>query len=935
MVKTETSNLDSFGLIVQKVDDKHHFEAKSYSDIYRMHKYWSKKPYNVISDLLRKYSQPGDIVVDPFCGSGVTIMESIKEHRKALGIDINPIAILITRETAITVESDILLLELKRIKDDLENKINELYLVKRGDFAYVMSHCLWDGERPIQIWYHKDKNILKEMPTSQDIDYANRIRYEDIKLSYPTNLLFVNSRINVNEPKPLFELFTPRNLLALSLLNKRISQIDNLEVREFFKFCLTSSMGQTTKMVFAINHRGKYNGNVRRQNSSTNLPKYDVGSWVIGYWAPKKHFEINVWDIFYRRAKKIIFTKREQVASGDVGQQVDTFEELQRGDVGTFQIINEASQTALKKIPDSSIDYVLTDPPHGDREPYLELSLMWNSWLDLTPRYQDEIVISDSKERKKGISEYLDAIEQVFQEVSRILKNGKFFTLIFNSLNDDLWSSIINISTRAGFRIENLESMNYSANSVIQDTRKMGLTRDIVMTFRKTNYNAEYREVSILSNPDEIQNAIRTVINERKTYKSDKFVFFSEVNRALMELHSFVLPSQFYLELEKVLNNTDPSEINLHVENIMQSSKNGSLDELSKLYDDNKFAKILEFSNGLRFLKLRSFSRKELMNEFVQAYHIKVNDESNAKSLFYELFNSNISESTIDQFIREQYKKLRDARRANEDNLFRELYKLKVLDWGGFRGNNVERTLVDNYIKKIWSYDELLDKIENEINPKIRGYVTSSWYNHWTSILIEDVFKDHKDILPTLGLVKKIDFFWENVPFDLKVTYFPEGYMQEIRKEKGLRPELTLLKQTARTVGIPVDNDTEEDLLDYLLTRIEECPDPRAKHFIQSLKEERNQIVSETISNPERLIKWLYENQGERRFDAANRLFLVLVDRNRLEDSWKLKRNSALWKSQITKFIDKYHNLSKGMKINFKWDGITYTTISHILFITN
>jgi len=40
------------------------------------------------------------------------------------------------------------------------------------------------------------------------------------------------------------------------------------------------------------------------------------------------------------------------------------------------------------------------------------------------------------------------------------------------------------------------------------------------------------------------------------------------------------------------------------------------------------------------------------------------------------------------------------------------------------------------------------------------------------------MFKDHEDILPAVGLVKKVDFFWNNFPFDLKVTYFPDGFMK-------------------------------------------------------------------------------------------------------------------------------------------------------------
>ncbi|MFM6785038.1 MAG: hypothetical protein ACKPKU_28635, partial [Dolichospermum sp.] len=55
-------------------------------------------------------------------------------------------------------------------------------------------------------------------------------------------------------------------------------------------------------------------------------------------------------------------------------------------------------------------------------------------------------------------------------------------------------------------------------------------------------------------------------------------------------------------------------------------------------------------------------------------------------------------------------------------------------------------------------------------------------------------------------------------------------------------------------------------------------------------------IINETLQQPPELLRWLYENQGSQRFDTSNRLFLVLVDSNFLEDSWKLKRDFSLLK---------------------------------------
>ena len=62
-----------------------------------MHKYFARRPYNVFSNLISYYSVPGDVVLDIFCGGGVTIFEGCKLKRNVIGVDINPLAAFITK----------------------------------------------------------------------------------------------------------------------------------------------------------------------------------------------------------------------------------------------------------------------------------------------------------------------------------------------------------------------------------------------------------------------------------------------------------------------------------------------------------------------------------------------------------------------------------------------------------------------------------------------------------------------------------------------------------------------------------------------------------------------------------------------------------------------------------------------------------------------
>ncbi len=57
----------------------HPITATKATAIYNMHTYWSKKPHDAIREYIRHYTQPGDLVLDPFCGSGSTALAALME----------------------------------------------------------------------------------------------------------------------------------------------------------------------------------------------------------------------------------------------------------------------------------------------------------------------------------------------------------------------------------------------------------------------------------------------------------------------------------------------------------------------------------------------------------------------------------------------------------------------------------------------------------------------------------------------------------------------------------------------------------------------------------------------------------------------------------------------------------------------------------------
>ena len=458
---------------------------------------------------------------------------------------------------------------------------------------------------------------------------------------------------------------------------------------------------------------------------------------------------------------------------------------------------------------------------------------------------------------------------------------------------------------------------------------------------------------------------------------------------------------------------------------------NAKFNELDEYFQENKFEELENDEHGKRFLKLRTISRKAELKEFCDLHEI---DYANiTENLFCYLFKKQtVTIVQVNEFIKNKYQAERVERRNNEAYLIDQLYRLPTFDWGGSFGNSLEKNIVDNYVKKIKSYQDIYDEIEGSIFKSLKGYTLNSWYNHWTSIIIEDIFKDHERVLPTVGLVKKIDFFINDTPFDLKVTYFPQELMNEKLRILGYERERQYLLEKCSELNIQVDENTETDFLkselaeyqqnitDFIkenrtniealkqkcrdlsitfnheqeerqlkkqllaelrcfrddiktnissnkytseLTRIKnKCEElnivvpedmsdkaleqhlynkllednsDSANEFVREFKELRRQIINEAEQNPNELKKWLYENQGEARFDASNRFFLILTDENDIYNSWTLKRSINFLKEKIDSHLNEISDNSEDLKMEFYWqkDNQTYKCKSDILFI--
>lgn len=73
-----------------------------------IHPYHAKFIPAIPIEFLEKYSKPGDVVLDPFCGSGTTLLESGLAGHESFGVDLSNIAVLISKAKVFPAKIDLL-----------------------------------------------------------------------------------------------------------------------------------------------------------------------------------------------------------------------------------------------------------------------------------------------------------------------------------------------------------------------------------------------------------------------------------------------------------------------------------------------------------------------------------------------------------------------------------------------------------------------------------------------------------------------------------------------------------------------------------------------------------------------------------------------------------------------------------------------------------
>lgn len=480
--------------------------ASPHSAIYKMHRYYARRPQSVFLKLIQHYSDAGDTIFDPFCGGGVTAVEALRSRRRIVAVDLNPLATWITRVEVEAADTDILKDVFEKWLATVGKKVDKFYEARCGHCAAVTAaqwfewsnvivcpHCSEDiilsgakkkgpgqfecptktcrarlepskcTRRPDQlvgVVTHCPECGIDERREAADEDKANAYRIEssESKVIRKEKLLVPDDEFpdmdrarddNVfgKGIKCFKDLMSPRQRISMAIIKKGIPDISD-HAAEYTAIWLlfSSTLRFTNKFVF------------QSDNWQGGKPVEWAGH---NYWLPYHYLELNPIPCLTKRFNALIAGKSEQQREiGDFCQfpvSKSPWKDLDKN--ATCWILTQSSHSI--KLPDSSVDAVITDPPFGGNVQYGELSDFYLAWvrehlgLKSLPNKKEEAIETRHQgfDGAKDRDFYENMLFKVFSECRRVIKPTGWLVMTFHNREIGVWMALHRAALRAGFQL--------------------------------------------------------------------------------------------------------------------------------------------------------------------------------------------------------------------------------------------------------------------------------------------------------------------------------------------------------------------------------------------------------------------------------------------------------------------------------------------------
>ena len=509
--------------------------------IYNMHAYWSKKPHDAIQEYIKHYTLPGDLVLDPFCGSGSTALAALLEKRKVIAIDLSPAATFITKNYCTPVDTDDLQQAFIELNAAVNDEMDWLYetVCDRCDGKAITNYTVWsylfECSRCLQKTTlfdcvevqipSSDNSSIKNIsvcPFCYNDGHIEEIQPGKSKRLYPILVLVNYTCMDGCKPKKDQRYYKDSNLKKRTYFEKhdigKINQIEENEIPYWYPkndFPKNFSRWKSDLRLLGINQVSqlytkrnlwalaliKNNINSTKYNSellfglsgillSTSIMVRESNTATLAgtYYVPPISKEVKVNNSFRNRINYIVKGK-----SSTENQINDP-----------HLLISCQSSTRIKEIYSDSIDYIFTDPPYSGTVQYGELNFVWESWLGFaTNWYEGEIIVNNSREKTED--DWAEMMRMALGECFRVLKPGRWISLCYHDTSEGTWQLIQDIMAEVGFISEEIEQTLYidsSQKSFNQNVAEKVTKRDLVINFRKPHPGETQAELIFTGNED-------------------------------------------------------------------------------------------------------------------------------------------------------------------------------------------------------------------------------------------------------------------------------------------------------------------------------------------------------------------------------------------------------------------------------------------------
>lgn len=518
--------------------------------LYKAHGYHTKVPHLAIVPSILHYTRPGDIVLDGFCGSGMTGLaaqwcataptsyrQQLEMEWKAAGHckpawgprrvilnDLGPAASFIAAGYNLPFDMKSFEAEARRVLTEVDHEVGWMYDclhadgVSKGRINYTVwsevfscpecagevnfveealdtdssrtlaefpcPHCKTELTKrrlerffvtvfdsvtgqsrkvpkrvPVLVNYNVGPETFQRPVTPADMELLEKIEQLSLPTEVPTlevpymHMTHERARMDTAGVTHVHHFFLPRAAHALASLWRKAHSIRDAGSRRMVTWFVEQAIwGMSVLARYAPTHYSQVNQYLNGV--------YYIGSQIV---------DVSPWYILFDEAKRTSKLPR-LVKSFTPMPAVPDSALLQTGDCASIPA------------PDRSVDYIFTDPPFGENIYYADLNFLVEAWHGVLTAPLNEAIVDQAK--KKGVHEYQELMRRCFEEYHRVLKPGRWMTVVFSNSSNGIWRAIQEAMGTAGFVVADVRTLDKKQGSYRQVTSS-AVKQDLVISVYK------------------------------------------------------------------------------------------------------------------------------------------------------------------------------------------------------------------------------------------------------------------------------------------------------------------------------------------------------------------------------------------------------------------------------------------------------------------